>query len=39
MGDSGNILQSIKFNSFDRNDYVIMAAMAYSDNDVKILAR
>ncbi len=29
----------VMFNSFDRNDYVIMAAMVYSDNDVKILAR
>ena len=29
----------VMFNSFDRDDYVIIAAMVYSDNDVKILAR
>jgi len=29
----------IMFNSFKRNDYVIVAAMVYADNDVKILAR
>ncbi len=29
----------VMFNSFERNDYVIIAAMVYSDNDVKILAR
>jgi len=29
----------VMFNSFDRNDYVIIAAMVCSDNDVKILAR
>jgi len=29
----------VMFNSFDRNDYVIIAAMVSSDNDVKILAR
>lgn len=29
----------IMFNSFKRNDYVIIAAMVYADNDVKILAR
>jgi len=29
----------VMFNSFDRDDYVIIATMVYSDNDVKILAR
>ncbi len=29
----------VMFNSFDRNDYVIIAAMVSSDDDVKILAR
>ncbi len=29
----------VVFNSFDRNDYTISAAMVYSDNDVKILIR
>ncbi len=29
----------IMFNSFDRDDYVIIATMVYSDNDVKILTR
>jgi len=29
----------VMFNSFDRNDYVIIATMVYSNNDVKILAR
>lgn len=29
----------VVFNSFDRNDYVIIATMVFSDNDVKLLAR
>jgi len=29
----------VMFNSFNRSDYAIIAAMVYSDNDVKILAR
>lgn len=29
----------VVFNSFDRNDYAIIAAMVCSDNDVKILVR
>ena len=29
----------VMFNSFDRDDYVIIATMVYSINDVKILAR
>ena len=29
----------VMFNSFDRDDYVIIATMVYSNNDVKILAR
>ena len=29
----------VVFNSFIRNDYVIIAAMVYSDEDVKVLAR
>jgi len=29
----------IMFHSFDRNDFVIIAAMVYSDNDVKVLVR
>ena len=29
----------VMFNSFNRNDYAIIAAMVYSDDDVKILAR
>ncbi len=29
----------VMFNSFDRDDYVIIATMVYSDNDVKILTR
>ncbi len=29
----------VMFNSFSRNDYAIIAAMVYSDNDVKILVR
>jgi len=29
----------IMFHSFDRDDFVIVAAMVYSDNDVKVLAR
>ena len=29
----------IMFHSFNRNDFVIIAAMVYSDNDVKVLVR
>ncbi|MBL7073881.1 ABC transporter substrate-binding protein [candidate division KSB1 bacterium] len=29
----------VMFNSFDRDDYVIIATMVYSNNDVKILTR
>ena len=29
----------VMFNSFTRNDYAIIAAMVYSDSDVKVLAR
>ncbi len=29
----------VMFNSFSRNDYAILAAMVYSDNDVKVLGR
>jgi ABC-type nitrate/sulfonate/bicarbonate transport system substrate-binding protein len=29
----------VVFNSFKRNDYVIIGAMVYSDNDVKVLVR
>jgi ABC-type nitrate/sulfonate/bicarbonate transport system substrate-binding protein len=29
----------VMFNSFERNDYVVIAAMVTSDNDVKVLAR
>lgn len=29
----------VMFNSFNRNDFVIIAAMACSDNDVKVLVR